>query len=50
MPRMGEQLRQPFNEARTSESFCLFDAHLAADDVSPASQQIASLFTKTLKG
>ncbi|MDV3349234.1 thiamine pyrophosphate-binding protein [Leptothoe sp. ISB3NOV94-8A] len=48
--KTGEQLCQAFNQACTSESFCLFDVHLAADDVSPASQQIASLFAKTLKG
>lgn len=46
----GEQLRQAFAEARTADDFCLFDVHLAADDISPASQQIASLFAKTLKG
>ena len=46
----GEQLRHAFARALTSKTFCLFDVHLSADDVSPASRRIASLFAKTLKG
>ena len=46
----GPQLHRALAEARDCNTFCLLDVHVASDDVSPASQRVASLFSQTLKG
>ena len=46
----GEQLRRAFAESLSSDRFCLFDVHLPANNLSPASERVASLFAQTLKG
>ena len=48
--KTGQQLHRALAEARDCHTFCLLDVHVASDDVSPASQRVASLFSKTLKG
>ncbi|MBF2005185.1 MAG: thiamine pyrophosphate-binding protein [Chlorogloeopsis fritschii C42_A2020_084] len=46
----AQQLRQAFHLARESDTFSILDVRLSPDDLSPASQRVADLFAKTLKG
>lgn len=46
----AQQLRQAFHLARESDTFSILDVRISPDDLSPASQRVAYLFAKTLKG